>query len=97
MIATGEFWLAPESDLVYLIASWGLLSLFFFYVIFFAISSSFKLFPSIPLGSNIYNKFILLSGTVILLMGISQDNMTYLTWWFYFGATLGTIEHLQST
>jgi hypothetical protein len=89
MIELNGFWLAPESDLVYFIASWGILSvLFFIYFIFVLIKGSDfihsnKLLP--------IEKGILMVTFSTIFAGISQDNAGGLLWWSYMAAGSGVL------
>lgn len=95
MLKTGAFWQAPESDLVYFIASWGVLSLVFFSIMGYVIYMSIRLIRR--RGSRVapIEKMILAFTSVLFLMGISQDNAGGLLWWIYFGASMGIIERYR--
>ncbi len=97
MIMANSFWAAPESDLVYFIASWGVFSVLFF--IYFAIV--------LVKGTAIFNKpkeilgiekVLLLMSFVIIFSGISQDNAGSLIWWIYMAGGSGVVlRHLRQS
>jgi hypothetical protein len=84
-----EFWLAPEADIVYFIACFGVLSIVIFYL----------LGCLVILGARVYRRFhlphperwMLLSSAAFVFSGISQDNATNLTWWLFMAAGAGVI------
>ncbi len=82
------FWDAPESDIVYFVASWGILSVIFL-VLFIKIALSSKnIFHH---NSNAYpiEKTILMNMTFMIFMGISQDNAGQLYWWLILSFAIG--------
>lgn len=95
MLETGSFWLAPESDLAYFFASWGVFSLLFFSIMGYVIYMSVRLIGRH--GGMIYpvEKLILAFAAILLIMGISQDNAGGILWWIYFGAAMGIIERYR--
>lgn len=95
MLERGEFWLAPESDLVYFIASWGVLSCPFFSLMGYVIYMSVRLIRKHGGMILPVEKLILAFTAVLFIMGISQDNAGGLLWWVYFGAAMGIIERYR--
>lgn len=91
----GAFWLAPESDLVYFIASWGVFSLFFFSIMGYVIYMSIRLIRRHGRMMSPIEKLILAFTSTLFLMGVSQDNAGGLLWWVYFGAAMGIIERYR--
>ena len=87
----GLFWLAPESDLVFFIASWGYFSVFFFG--FFAVLTSRALYclRHKKLKLLPVERVFLAFTVTLIFMGISQDNAGGLTWWIYLGVTVGIL------
>lgn len=90
----GHFWSAPESDLVYFVASWGVLSIIFFGFLGFLIFRAAHLYH--------YNwflfpveKFILIFTVFLIFMGISEDNAGALTWWVFVASIFGVILRRQ--
>lgn len=86
----GVFWSAPESDLVYFIASWGVLSIVFFLALGFLVYKSVKLFKYKETLFPV-EKFILLFSVFLIFMGISEDNTGGLTWWIFISSVFGII------
>ena len=89
MIARDAFWRAPESDLVYFIASWGVLSIVFFGFYAFILSSGRKLLRIC--GLRPIEKALILMSWLMIFMGISQDNVSNIIWWIYMAAGYGVI------
>lgn len=87
----GLFWKAPESDLVYFIASWGILSIFFFAFLGFLIFRAAKLYHFEPSLFPI-EKFVLVFTVLLVFMGISEDNAGELTWWVFVSSLFGIIQ-----
>ena len=93
IVKNGLFWAAPESDLVYFIASWGVLSIVFFGFFTYFLLRSGNLLRSRDSFLPIEKTFILMSWMMIF-MGISQDNAGGLIWWVYMAAGYGvTLRH----
>lgn len=86
----GVFWKAPESDLVYFIASWGILSIIFFSFLGFLIFRAVTLFHH---NKSLYpiERLILLCTVLLILTGFSNDNAGKLTWWIYVSSLFGVI------
>jgi hypothetical protein len=84
-----SFWLAPESDLVYFIASFGVLSLVFFGFYAFLLIKGVGVLRSIT--SHPFEKFLLLGCISFIFSGISQDNAGGLIWWLYMAAGFAVI------
>lgn len=86
----GLFWLAPESDLVYFIASWGVLSIVFYSLFIYMIIKCINYYhhseDSLPIEKMFYIIVV-----VFLAMGISQDNAGGLTWWLFMATGVGFI------
>jgi hypothetical protein len=82
MIRTGGFWKAPESDLVYFIASWGILSIVFF------TGLGWLLMKLSRIAYNWYHlypleRLIVCMSCFLIFSGISQDNAGSLVWWTF--------------
>lgn len=84
MLKNNMFWTAPESDLVYFIASWGVLSIGFFTFLAVLIFKGIGLLHTGTLNS--VEKIMIVMAMVTILSGISQDNATSLIWWVYVSA-----------
>jgi hypothetical protein len=84
-----SFWLAPESDLVYFIASFGVLSLVFFGFYAFLLIKGVGVLRSITWHP--FEKFLLLGCISFIFSGISQDNAGKLIWWLYMAAGFAVI------
>lgn len=86
----GLFWKAPESDLVYFIASWGVKSIFFFGFLGYLVVHAVRLFHR---HGSLYplEKHILVFTVLLIFMGISEDNAGELTWWIFISALFGVI------
>lgn len=98
MLETGSFWLAPESDLVYFIASWGLLSLFFFAFLGWCVTQGTRFIVSRNISPTHIEKTVVTFSIIYILMGISQDNAGGIIWWTYLGAATGIlIRHRPSS
>ena len=94
MLSKGFFWSAPESDLSYFIASWGVLSVFFFGFYAYMLSSGRKLLRIRSLQP--IEKTLILMSWLMIFMGISQDNAGSVIWWIYMAAGYGVIlRHRQ--
>jgi len=89
--AYGLHWfpLAPESDIAYFIASFGLLCpVFGLLYIYILSNSSYILHSCVP---HRFEVFVLLFAVVLIFAGISQDFAGKLGWWTYLGAATGVI------
>lgn len=86
----GLFWKAPESDLVYFIASWGVLSVVFFAFLGFLVYKASNLYHF-----NVFlfpvERYILVFTVLLIFMGISEDNAGELTWWIFISSIFGVI------
>jgi hypothetical protein len=98
MLYSGNFWIAPESDLVYFIASWGILSTIFFYVfIKFILRASNLLHFEAKLEP--FEKVLLLMSIMIIFMGISEDFAGKLIWFIFLSFGFAVIlrqKHLNN-
>jgi hypothetical protein len=95
-IYTNIFWPAPESDLVYFIASWGWLSAVFFIFYFMAILAGSKLLK-FNYGLNNLERYFLFMMLALIFMGISEDNAGKLVWWIFMAVGSGIIiRHLPA-
>lgn len=83
------FWLSPESDLVYLIASFGWLSLVFFGIFIFLIIKGGAVLRSSK--TSRIEKFLILSSISFIFSGISQYNAGGLVWWIYMAAGIAVL------
>jgi len=93
---TGLFWGAPESDLVYFIASWGVFSIIFYAMFFYLLFKGGFILRVFPHLLPIEKVFISMSWAMIF-MGISQDNAGYLLWWIHMAAGYGIVlRHSRS-
>ena len=90
MAKIGLFWAAPESDLVYFIASWGVFSVLFFAFFGYILLRGGRIFHR-AIGLLPIERAMLLMVGIIIFMGISQDNAGELIWWVYMGAGYGVI------
>jgi len=89
MIAQDSFWTTPESDLAYFIASWGVLSVFFFGFYAYMLLRGSNLLHSRRLQP--IEKTLILMSWVMIFMGISQDNAGKPIWWIFMAAGYGVI------
>jgi hypothetical protein len=80
---------APESDIVYFIASFGLLSPVFFVFCGYILSSGLRLVQRCHVSR--FEVFLLAFAAIMILGGVSQDFAGKLTWWTYLGAATGII------
>lgn len=82
------FWLAPESDIVYFISSFGILSLVFLLLFTYLFINFFKIYKK---GKKVdYTvKYLVLLSMSILFSGISQDFAYSLIWWVLFALGFG--------
>ena len=90
MLEYGLFWAAPESDLVYFIASWGIFSVFFFVFFGYILVRGGRVFHR-KIGLLPIERLMLLMAGAMIFMGVSQDNAGMLTWWVYLAAGFGVI------
>lgn len=84
-----SFWTAPESDLVYFIASFGVLSLVFFGFHAFLLIKGVDVLRSaktLPV-----ERFLFLACVAFIFSGISQDNAGGLIWWVYMAAGFAVV------
>ena len=90
MIEREVFWDAPESDIVYFIASWGILAVFFFC---FLVKICFDSTKVIHWSDNIFpiEKAFLITAIGLIFMGISQDFAGKLQWCIYVPLAIGII------
>ena len=95
MLMSGNFWIAPESDLVYFVASWGILSFFFFYLFYLIINKSANIFHSQNIKTTTIEKFLLIMASTIIFMGISEDFAGKLDWFIFLSFGLGIILKLS--
>ena len=93
-LAQDAFWKAPESDLVYLFASWGILAVFFF-AFYARLLWSGQTILRIRNLQPIERALIFVSW-VMIFMGISQDNAGSIVWWVYMAAAYGVILRHRS-
>lgn len=98
----GLFWKAPESDLVYFIASWGILSIVFFGFLGYLVMYAVRLYHFHPTLLPIERHLVIFT-VLLIFMGISEDNAGELTWWIFVSSLFGVIlrrkdelEELQS-
>lgn len=93
MLASDSFWLAPESDLVYFIASWGVLCLPFFAMFLYALNKG----GSLCHLRSVYpiEKIWILLSWMMIFMGISQDNAGGLVWWIFMSFGFGVLFRHQ--
>lgn len=89
MIKEGAFWGAPESDISYYIASWGILSIFFFIFSSWLIYCCIRLVSSRAKSLFAVERLIMTTASLLLLMGIFQDIAGSLIWWTFTSAALG--------
>lgn len=95
MLKFGSFWAAPESDLAYFIASWGVLSIVFFVYFAVLLTKGAALFIKSKKLFKI-ERIILLMSFSMVFSGISQDNAGSLIWWIYIAAGSGVIlRHIR--
>ena len=95
MIRKDQFWIAPESDIAYFIGSWGVLSLVFFLLVGYIAYMAIRLLNDVQVKLYSVEKVILGYTSVLIIMGISQDNAGSILWWVYLGAALGVIERYR--
>jgi len=84
-----SFWIAPESDLVYFIASFGILSLVFFGFYAYLLIKG----RHVILNNSVtpIEKFFLLGCVMMIFSGIGQDVAGGLMWWLYMGVGFGVV------
>ena len=88
------YWTAAESDIVYYIASWGVLSLVFILLsIYIVFMTTFLLVHNGHLLKEI-DKIIITTTSILILMGISQDYAFQIVWFIYVGFSLGIIDRI---
>jgi|SRR5690554_2150609 len=92
---TKSFWLAPESDLVYFISSFGILSSIFFLLYIYLIINCMKIFKFNSLVFTI--RFFMLLSISIIFSGISQDFAANLIWWVLLALGFGVIFNCKKT
>ncbi len=80
---------APESDIVYFIASFGLLCPVFFLFYVYILNRATHILHSC--SPHNFEKFVLLVAATLIFGGISQDFAGKLAWWTYLGAATGLI------
>ena len=95
MIAQQSFPNSPESDLVFFISSWGILSFFFFYIILRIIIKSFNLILNYSENVTCVEKLIIASTIILFFMGISEDYNSLVIWWIFAGSSLGIIDRYE--
>lgn len=81
-----QFARAPESDLAYFLASFGVLSIVFFCFYLYIFTKCARILLKYDLSR--LEKFMILSCFGIILSGISQDNAGSQVWWCYLAAAL---------
>jgi hypothetical protein len=84
------FNIAPESDLVYFIGSWGIFSAVFFGFFVHVLLKAGMLFHRCPEITSI-ERVILMMAVGIIFMGISQDFAGSLIWWVLMASGYGVI------
>lgn len=88
--AKGGFPIAPESDPTYFLASWGILSIFFFLFYWFLLSQGSRALKSSKKMMPVERVFIYMSW-VFIFMGIGEDAAGALPWFVFMGLSFGTI------
>ena len=97
MIQGNYFWVAPESDLAYFIASWGIVSVLFFFYFAVLLKKGAVIFHK-QKGILHIEKILLLLSFVMIFSGISQDNAGGLIWWIYMAAGSSVVlRHLRQS
>jgi len=96
MIAQKTFPNSPESDLIFFISSWGILSLFFFYIILRIIIKSFNLLLNYSENITCVAKLLITSTIILFFMGISEDFNSLVVWWIFAGTSLGIIDRYEN-
>ena len=91
MLMSGNFWIAPESDLVYFVASWGIFSFIFFYLFYFIINKSAYIFHSSNNKITTIENILVIMSSTIIFMGISEDFAGKLDWFIFLSFGLGII------
>ncbi len=97
MIRRGIFWVSPESDLVYFIASWGVLSLIFFSMfVYLLLRGGLVLRTRNHLVLLPIEKILIVMSWLMIFMGISQDNAGKLLWWVFMSTGYGVLlRHMR--
>jgi hypothetical protein len=90
MISRQQFWAAPESDLVYFIASWGVLSVVFFAFFLYLIVKSGAILAKSE-NISLLDRLALYMMLFIIFSGISQDNAGDLVWWVFLACGYGVV------
>jgi len=88
--AKGGFPIAPESDPTYFLASWGILSIFFFLFYWFLLSQGSRVLNSSRELLPVERVFIYMSW-VFIFMGLGEDAAGMLPWFVFMGLSFGTI------
>ena len=96
MLSHGGFWVAPESDLAYFMASFGFLSAVFFLLYLYIIKYGFHALKYYKIRGYRIFSFIILYFIALILMGISEDYAGTAGWWVYFSASIGLIVRSKS-
>lgn len=84
-----KFWTGPESDMVYFIASFGILSLVFFGFYVYLLINSMDI-----LRSNevlLIERFLSVMSVLFIFTGISSYNAGMLIWWLYMAGGFAVI------
>jgi len=86
-----SFWLSPESTLVYVISSFGALSVVFFGLYFYLLNKGRRLLHDKSI--LLIEKSILQSCFLVIFAGISQNYVSPsgLLWWIYIAAGFGVV------
>ncbi len=86
----GHFWRAPESDIVYFIASFGVFSIVFFAFLGYLIVKGIHL---VYHNDSIYpvERALVIHSLIMIFYGISSDYAGKLTWWIFISLLFGII------
>jgi hypothetical protein len=91
MLLNGGFWVAPESDLAYFMASFGFLSVVFFLLYLYIIKNGLYAIKFYKTNGYRLLSFVIMYFIALILMGISEDYAGTAGWWVYFSASIGLI------
>ncbi len=95
MLLHGGFWVAPESDLAYFMASFGFLSIVFLMLYLYIINNGLKAIDYYKIRGYRIFVVILLYFILLIFEGISEDYAGHAGWWIYLSASIGLVSRLN--
>jgi len=86
----GHFWRAPESDIVYFIASFGIFSIVFFAFLGYLIVKGIHL---VYHNNSLFpvERALVIHTVIMIFYGISSDYAGKLTWWIFISILFGIV------